>query len=420
MLPAVAFCSIAGGTSLLVLLVLAEDVGLAVAVDVDVEPHRVAADGAVLDVVLMLPARDVDRHDDLLATGIADIGRFEFDCRMMQQTPLSTWDRHGFSPQEISGSSAPESIVRPACDDSPPPTRQQPRPQPWVARIPPAKPVPVTYDRNSKPSFLERIVTMLRRSCISSRFGIGLVPGPLSRVGAALLLAQCSAWAQPSQPTPTRSPAAAASAGEDAARKETFLASERWRRAMFEFDQWLAHQPVYTPAQVRKIKSDLTGRVDSMSSFELEYLLDTLETKLAVLKTPQAEDARSWLGQYLSVMADRKRAEVLGTVPNILDMSSTELEAALRQVEEKRTAVEQHARRSQQTRGETAELVEANRLQQEEDRTALAATRAAPDVYSPYRGTSVPDPPFAGSYDSPTVVGVGPWGSFLLIPTVAF
>ena len=61
-----------------------------------------------------------------------------------------------------------------------------------------------------------------------------------------------------------------------------------------------------------------------------------------------------------------------------------------------------------------------NRLQQEEDRTALAATRAAPDVYSHYRGTSVPDPPFAGSYDSPTVVGVGPWGSFLLIPTVAF
>jgi hypothetical protein len=105
MLPTVAFCSIAGGTSLLVLLVLAEDMGFAIAVDVDVEPHRVAADGAVLDVVLTLPARDVDRHDDLLATGIADIGRFEFDRRMMQQTPLSTWARHGFSPQEIPRSS---------------------------------------------------------------------------------------------------------------------------------------------------------------------------------------------------------------------------------------------------------------------------------------------------------------------------
>ena len=35
------------------LLVLAGDVGFAVGVDVDLEPHRVAAHGAVFDVVLM-------------------------------------------------------------------------------------------------------------------------------------------------------------------------------------------------------------------------------------------------------------------------------------------------------------------------------------------------------------------------------
>ena len=260
---------------------------------------------------------------------------------------------------------------------------------------------------------------MLRRSCISSRFGIGLVPGPLSRVGAALLLAQCSAWAQPSQPTPTRSPAAAASAGEDAARKETFLASERWRRAMFEFDQWLAHQPVYTPAQVRKIKTDLVARVASMSSFELEYLLDTLEAKLAVLESPEAEEARGWLGRYLAVMSDRTRGEVLGELPNILDMSSSELDAAVRRVEEKRIAVEQQHRRTLETRDATAALVAATRRQQEQMRAAQAS-RSATDVFSPYRGSSTTDAPFSDSYDSPTVVGVGPWGSFLSIPTAAF
>jgi hypothetical protein len=185
-----------------------------------------------------------------------------------------------------------------------------------------------------------------------------------------------------------------------------------------EFDQWLARQPVYTPAQVRRIKTDLATRVGLMSSFELEYLLDTLEAKLTVLESPEAEEARSWLGRYLAVMADRKREEVLGEVPNILDMSSNELEAAVRRVEAKRNAVEQQHARTLETRDTTAALVEANRSRQEEERAAQAS-RPAAEVYSPYRAGGT-DPPFSGTYESPTVVGVGPWGSFLLIPTTAF
>lgn len=255
-------------------------------------------------------------------------------------------------------------------------------------------------------------------------------PSPAGRlvvVGLFAWLPMAAALAKPA-PGATEAPAAgerpaataAASVEDDAARKADLIASERWRRAMFEFDQWLARQPVYTPAQVRKIKSDLAARIESMSSFELDYLLDTLEAKLVVLESPAAEEARSWLGRYLSVMADRKREEVLGEVPNILDMSSSELEAAVKRVEAKRTAVEQQHRRTLETRDTTAALVEATRQQQEAERAAMAASRPAPEVYSPYRGSTMPDPPFAGAYDSPTVVGVGPWGSFLLIPTVAF
>jgi hypothetical protein len=236
-----------------------------------------------------------------------------------------------------------------------------------------------------------------------------------------LLLAQANATAQPVTSPVANSPAATeAAAPADAARKAKLLASERWRRALFEFDQWLVRQPVYTPAQVRKIKADLAARIDSMSSFDLDYLLDTLEAKLAVLSSPETEDARTWLGRYLAVMADRKREEVLGEVPNILDMSSTELEAAVHRIEAKRTAVEQQHRRTLVTRDTTAALVEANREQQEAQRAALAVSRPAAEVYSPYRDGPVPEPPFSGTYESPTVVGVGPWGSFLLIPTVAF
>lgn len=44
------------------------DVGLAVGIDVDVEHHRVAANGTVFDVVLVRPGRHVERHHDLFAT----------------------------------------------------------------------------------------------------------------------------------------------------------------------------------------------------------------------------------------------------------------------------------------------------------------------------------------------------------------
>lgn len=48
-----------------------------VSVDVDVQHHGVAADGAILDEVLMVARRDIDRHDDLLAAGITHVGGFE-------------------------------------------------------------------------------------------------------------------------------------------------------------------------------------------------------------------------------------------------------------------------------------------------------------------------------------------------------
>ena len=243
---------------------------------------------------------------------------------------------------------------------------------------------------------------------------------------AGVVLSACAfAMAQPTAPTASQAqvPAAAATESEltaaDTVRKQDLLTGERWRRATFEFDQWMARQPVYTPAQVRKIKTDLVARVASMSSFELEYLLDTLEAKLAVLESPEAEEARGWLGRYLAVMSDRTRGEVLGELPNILDMSSSELDAAVRRVEAKRIAVEQQHRRTLETRDATAALVAATRRQQEQMRAAQAS-RSATDVFSPYRGSSTTDAPFSDSYDSPTVVGVGPWGSFLSIPTAAF
>jgi len=52
---------------------LALDTGLAVRVYLDVRAHGAAADRAAFNVVLMRAGRDIYRHDDFFAAGIADI-----------------------------------------------------------------------------------------------------------------------------------------------------------------------------------------------------------------------------------------------------------------------------------------------------------------------------------------------------------
>ena len=53
------------------------DMGFAVWVDVHVQTHRVAADGAVLDVVLVRTPGDIHGHHDFFAAGVADIRRLK-------------------------------------------------------------------------------------------------------------------------------------------------------------------------------------------------------------------------------------------------------------------------------------------------------------------------------------------------------
>ena len=49
-----------------------------------------------------------------------------------------------------------------------------------------------------------------------------------------------------------------------------------------------------------------------------------------------------------------------------------------------------------------------------------ARIRRGEAAFSPYRSQPVGDPPFANAYDSPTVIGVGPWGTFAGMSVGAF
>jgi len=247
---------------------------------------------------------------------------------------------------------------------------------------------------------------------------------------ACLLMASCT-WAataigqQPAPPAATSAaaakPPAAADEG-DLARKADIMNSQRWRRAIFELGEWLSSQQIYTPQDVRNIKADFNRRVSAMSSYELEYLLEDLDAKFKILETPEAKDARQWVGQYLSVMSDQKRAEVLKDVPDVVTMSASQLQQEINKIEQKRSSLQQQQQAFDSSR---QQLVD--RAQVARQATAAASTAAAARMqsgagvsYSPYRSQGGGKPPFSDTHSSGMNVGVGPWGAYVNFNVGAF
>lgn len=209
----------------------------------------------------------------------------------------------------------------------------------------------------------------------------------------------------------------------DLARKADIMNSQRWRRAIFELGEWLSSQKIYTPQDVRNIKADFNRRVSGMSSYELEYLLEDLDAKFKILETPEAKDARQWVGQYLSVMSDQKRAEVLKDVPDVVTMSAAQLQQEIDKIEQKRSSLQQ-----QQSAFDSSRQQLVDRAQAARQATAAASNAAAARMqsggggvsYSPYRSQGGGKPPFSDTHSSGMSVGVGPFGAYANFNVGAF
>lgn len=241
----------------------------------------------------------------------------------------------------------------------------------------------------------------------SSLWRAALVGGLLALLA---LIAGAGPAAEP-QPAPTAS--ADDDTADEARRKAEVLAGSRWRRAMHELDEWLAAQPVYSADRVTQIKANLASRVAGMTSYELEYLLEGLDEKLRILESPAATEAREWLGRYLAVMADDRRAALVADAPDLLEMSAADLTARLAEIDQQRAKVERAARDARKSRREYRGFVAAARRGEAAERERLDRVHHGATAFSPYRRQPTGDPPFPDSFESPTVVGVGPWTSFM-------
>jgi hypothetical protein len=234
------------------------------------------------------------------------------------------------------------------------------------------------------------------------------------RAGSVLLLAGAVIAAGLFLPSPHGGARAAESTAidddGDLARKADIMHSPQWQRAVAELGAWLATQTVYTPSEVRRIKLQFNDRVDGMTSYELEYLLDSMSAKLKLLDTPEARDAKAWLGEYLSAMSDGRRAQALRQVPNLLDMNAAQLWQEIQRIDAKRATLRQRQEGVAARQGVMAERAAAARqATSSASREAAARARAAPS-HSPYRSGGG-SPPFSDVAPRRATINVGPFGA---------
>jgi hypothetical protein len=138
--------------------------------------------------------------------------------------------------------------------------------------------------------------------------------------------------------------------------------------------------------------------------------LKEMEERLQVLLSPESEDARQWLGQFLAVA--RNPEQQLGrNLPDVLNMSASEIRQELRWLEQHRAARQRSQAAFNQTRAaqvQTARNVQASR----QPSAAQPANRAAAQIgnrpayqsqYSPQR--ELRPAPMGPLYK------IGPWGT---------
>lgn len=242
--------------------------------------------------------------------------------------------------------------------------------------------------------------------------------------GLALLAVACATHGPAADPP---APAAAESdkpvGADDLARKAEIMSGQRWRRAIFELGEWLSAQQIYTPQEVNRIKADFNRRVAGMSSYDLEYLLDDLDAKFKVLESPEARDAKAWLGQYLAAMSDRRRAEALRDVPDVVTMTASQLQQEIDRIEQKRASLQQRQQAFDQSREALVQQAESSRQQTAAAAAAAMAQTSSSASFSPYRsggGNGGGKPPFSDVKGSGMSVGVGPFGAYVGFSVGAF
>jgi hypothetical protein len=208
---------------------------------------------------------------------------------------------------------------------------------------------------------------------------------------------------------PTTSTAAADDAptvaDSDAAQRAKLLNSDCWRRAMFELNEWFRTQTIYTPEEAARVRSDFADRVELMSPGELKEVIADMDAKFRILDKPEVREVRAWFAQYMAVLAERRRAELLAEIPDFPTMTASELNQAVMKIQRKKSS---QARFNQSRQAKVNAQLQANQA----NLAAHTAARNRLAQRSAYRSPYRP-PPREPPFDD---VQIGPRRSMSIGP----
>jgi hypothetical protein len=195
----------------------------------------------------------------------------------------------------------------------------------------------------------------------------------------ALLIACASPFPAAAQPPRTvpdnESGALGNSSGIDA----------RWRETLSSFDEWAIIQRLYTKPQIAEMRAKILEKIADLPPEDSERFRDEVNTKLEVMMSGEARDARKWLNDTLAVASDKYAQKVRANLPDVVKESPSQLQADLDAFASRQTSAKQYQQGMEKTREMQIKALETNARRQ-----AAANARARDNnVYNPAPGGAV-------------------------------
>jgi uncharacterized protein (TIGR02246 family) len=187
--------------------------------------------------------------------------------------------------------------------------------------------------------------------------------------------------------------ASAAASAEDSAARERILNSPEWHETQRAADEWLSVQKIYTPAEVKQVRTAMAAKIAKMSAPELQNFLDDSKEKFAILLSKQAEEARLWLAQRMAVEVKLTPEQLKQMRPNIVDMTAAQVEQRLMEMQAEREQTQQVQQAFDTGRKAQVKNIEQAEKQSEQEREAALdrAYSSAESAGGYYYGGGVPN-----------------------------
>lgn len=137
---------------------------------------------------------------------------------------------------------------------------------------------------------------------------------------------------------------------------QSVVDSPEWMATRQAFQQWLSVQQIYSDAEMQKMVNDLRLRVANMSESERVAFMKDMQSRLAVLNSEQAQQARAWMGETMSRLTPAGQQKLRQQIPDVSNMSAAELQQALAANQKRIQARQRNSATSAQIRSQQNQL----------------------------------------------------------------